>query len=92
MKTTNPKTKPFSKFYCSIFGHNYTVSKTITYHVKEYTCVNCKHELTNNGKGNFIELSPKYREINAILSRVHNKKITRSERNVVSERVYKMTS
>jgi len=92
MKTTHQKPNPFSKLYCGLFGHNYKVSKTITNHVKEYTCVNCKHELTINGNGNFVELSPKYREINALLSQVHHKKMTRSERNVISERVYKMTS
>jgi len=92
MKPSNQKSNAFSRLYCSMFGHNYAVSKSITYHVKEYTCSNCNHQLTNNGKGHFVELSPKYKEINRVLAKVHNKKITRSKINVVSERVYKMTS
>ncbi len=92
MKTNNHKTNSFSKIYCGLFGHNYIVSKKITYHVKEYSCSNCKHELTTNGSGNLVELSPKFREINDILSRIHKKKITRLSRNVISPTVYRMSS
>jgi len=74
MKTTNRKSYFFSKLYCLLFRHNYIISKKVTYHVNEYKCTQCNHELTINGKGDLIELSPKYREINDVLSRVHNKK------------------
>jgi hypothetical protein len=60
-----------SKYYCSIFGHQYEVTKKVTYHVKEYTCKHCKKELTTNGNGRLIELTPKHREINSILERIH---------------------
>lgn len=63
--------------YCMIFGHNYKVSRHVTSHVKEYICVNCKKELTTNGNGNLIVLTPKYKEINNVLEQIHNKKILR---------------
>lgn len=64
-----------SKYYCSIFGHHYEVSKKVTYHVKEYSCRHCKKELTTNGNGRLIELTPKYREINSILERIHTNRL-----------------
>jgi len=60
-----------SKYYCSLFGHQYEVSKKVTYHVKEYTCKNCQKQLTTNGNGELIELTPKFREINSILEKIH---------------------
>lgn len=66
-----------SKYFCSLFGHQYEVSKKVTYHVKEYTCKHCKKELTTNGNGRLIELTPKYREINSILERIHANRLRR---------------
>lgn len=60
--------------HCKVFGHNYKVSRNVTYHVKEYTCCNCKKELTTNSKGNLTELTPKFKEINDVLERIHLKK------------------
>ena len=60
--------------HCKIFGHNYKVSRNVTYHVKEYTCCNCKKQLTTNGKGNLTELTPKFKEINDVLERIHAKR------------------
>ncbi len=60
--------------HCKVFGHNYEVSRNVTYHVKEYTCCNCKKQLTTNGKGNLTELTPKFKEINDVLERIHLKK------------------
>lgn len=68
-----------SKYYCSIFGHQYEVSKKVTYHVKEYTCRHCKKELTTNGNGRLIELTPKYREINSILERIHTNRLRKMQ-------------
>ena len=65
------------KIYCNLFGHDYQVTKKVTYHVKEYTCRHCKKELTTNSNGNLIELTPKFREINAILERIYTVKIER---------------
>ncbi|GAA4889656.1 hypothetical protein GCM10023311_12170 [Flaviramulus aquimarinus] len=63
--------------HCKVFGHDYKVTRHVTYHVKEYTCKNCRRELTTNGNGNLIELTPKFREINDVLERIHYKRILR---------------
>ena len=52
--------------YCSLFGHDYKVSKVVTYHVKEYKCKRCNSEMTIDGNGKFIPLTPKYKEINSV--------------------------
>ena len=71
MQKTTSKPTFLPKMYCSIFGHDYQVTKKVTYHVKEYTCSHCKKQLTTNSNGNLIELTPKFKEINAILERIH---------------------
>jgi hypothetical protein len=57
-----------------VFGHDFQVTRKVTYHVKEYTCKNCKKELTTSGNGTLITLTPKFKEINDVLERVHQKK------------------
>lgn len=79
MQKTTIKTPFIPKMYCSIFGHNYQVTKKVTYYVKEYTCSHCKKQLTTNSNGNLIELTPKFKEINAILERIHEKRTQRSK-------------
>lgn len=66
--------------YCSLFGHNYVVSKNVTYHVKEYKCKHCKSEMTIDGNGKFIPLTPKFKEINSVLNRIHNKRLERNQK------------
>ncbi|MFH6770920.1 hypothetical protein [Gaetbulibacter aestuarii] len=78
----------FPKMYCSVFGHHYVVSKKVTYHVKEYTCSHCKKQLTTNSNGHLIELTPKFREINAILERIHNNRILRSKEKTLASSIY----
>lgn len=63
--------------YCSIFGHQYEVSKKITYHVKEYKCSHCKSQVTTNGNGGLTPLTPKYIEINSVLERIHNRRVSK---------------
>lgn len=63
--------------YCSFFGHQYEVSKHITYHVKEYQCGHCNAQLTTDGKGDLTALTPKYKEINSVLERIHNRRLAR---------------
>lgn len=67
-------------FHCLIFGHDYNVARNVTYHVKEYACKNCKNQLTTSGNGNLIELTPKFKEINDVLERIHFKRISKSNR------------
>jgi len=65
--------------YCSFFGHQYEVSKKVTYHVKEYKCTHCHTQMTTNGKGGLTPLTPKYQEINSVLERIHKKRISKKE-------------
>lgn len=60
--------------YCSLFGHNYVVTKKITLHVKEYECTKCHVQMTTNSNGELTPLTPKYKEINAVLERIHKKR------------------
>ena len=60
--------------FCKLFGHKYEISKKITYHVKEYKCSKCNKQLTTSGNGQLVELTPKYKEINSILSKIHGKR------------------
>lgn len=60
--------------YCSVFGHQYVISKKVTYHVKEFKCLHCSAEMTTNGKGELIPLTPKFKEINFVLERIHKKR------------------
>ena len=59
---------------CKLFGHDFKVTRRVTNHVKEYTCKTCNKQLTTNGNGHLIELSPKFKEINDVLERVHHKR------------------
>jgi transposase-like protein len=85
-----PITKPafIPTIYCNLFGHDYQVTKKVTYHVKEYTCNHCKKQLTTNSNGNLTELTPKFKEINAILERIHNKRMERSKENLITSSIY----
>ncbi len=76
-----------------MFGHNYVVTRNVTLHVKEYTCTNCKKELTTNSNGSLTELTPKFKEINDVLERIHQKRskrqitITRKNNSVLPSRL-----
>ncbi|RED50451.1 hypothetical protein [Seonamhaeicola aphaedonensis] len=61
--------------HCKMFGHDFNISRHITFYVKEYTCKNCKKEFTTNSTGTLTELTPKYREINAVLENIHKKRL-----------------
>ncbi|WP_452225655.1 hypothetical protein [Lacinutrix chionoecetis] len=91
MKKSTNKIATVPHFFCNVFGHKYEVSKKITYHVKEYKCCKCNKQLTTNGRGNLVELTPKYQEINSILSKIHNKRQARLRREELLT-AYKMSS
>lgn len=67
---------------CKVFGHDYKVTRHVTYHVKEYSCKNCKRQLTTSGNGNLVELTPKFKEINDVLERIHHKRILRLNKRI----------
>lgn len=79
-------------FQCIMFGHNYTISKHVTYHVKEYTCAQCKKQLTTNGSGNLVELTPKFKEINSVLERIHAKRRQRLENKKLQNKKLKVSA
>ncbi|WP_345005941.1 hypothetical protein [Snuella lapsa] len=87
MEKTNSKPAFIPKMYCSFFGHDFQVTKKVTWHVKEYTCSHCKKQLTTNSNGNLTELTPKFKEINAILERIHNKRMIRSQRKTITSSI-----
>ena len=70
--------------YCSFFGHDLKVTKQVTYHVKEFMCQQCHEQFTTYESGNLTKLTPKYREINSVLEKIHNKKIRRKSLQAVS--------
>ncbi|HZW62725.1 MAG TPA: hypothetical protein VFF15_03675 [Flavobacteriaceae bacterium] len=93
MKKTTNNHSLLPKLYCSIFGHNFEISKKVTRHVKEYTCTNCKKELTTNGNGYLTELTPTYKEINSVLERIYTNRMMRlKERRMYAEPTYKVTA
>lgn len=78
---------------CKMFGHNFKVTRNVTLHVKEYTCINCKKELTTNSNGSLTELTPKFKEINDVLERIYQKRskrkstITRKSNSILPSRL-----
>ncbi|MFL1894482.1 hypothetical protein ACJRPK_02195 [Aquimarina sp. 2-A2] len=84
MKSTTPSPSfSFAKMFCSLFGHNYHLSKSVTDHVKEYTCSNCGEQATTNSKGHLETMTPKLKEINKDLAFVHAKKMARKNENKI---------
>ncbi len=88
MKKTTHKPNLIPKMYCGLFGHDYQVTKKVTYHVKEYTCNHCKKQLTTNSNGSLIELTPKFKEINAILERIHTNRMERLKEKTLASSIY----
>ena len=66
---------------CKMFGHDFHVTRDVTFHVKEYTCLHCKKQLTTNSNGSLIELTPKFKEINDILERIHHNRMMKKINN-----------
>ena len=60
--------------HCTVFGHEYEVLTNVTSFVKEYECAYCKKQMTTDVNGNLIPLTPKFKEINSVLKRIHIKK------------------
>ncbi len=65
---------------CSLIGHDFKVSKEITYHIKEYKCKRCGEEMTIDAKGEFVPLTAKQKEINTVLNKVHEKRLERGRK------------
>jgi DNA-directed RNA polymerase subunit RPC12/RpoP len=65
------------KWICSFVGHRLQVSKNITDHIKEYKCERCGHEMTDTANGFLDNLTPKFRETNAFLAKIHERRCSR---------------
>lgn len=63
------------KILCSLLGHKFIVTRTITDHFKEFKCTVCQLELTNDDTGRKTFLTPQLKEINETLIGFHNKKL-----------------
>ena len=64
----------FARIYCSIFGHRFKISNFITNHIKEYKCSCCGKEMTDTAQGFIAKLTPKFRETNAYLAKIHQRR------------------
>ncbi len=75
------KTPPISfsigKIICSFFGHRFRVSNIITDHIREYKCDCCGEELTDTANGVVAKLTPRFRETNAFLAKIHERRSKR---------------
>ena len=74
MEKEHPTSFSFARFYCSIFGHKLRVSKNITNHVHEYQCRKCGMEMTDTADGLLARLTPKFKETNAYLAKIHKRR------------------
>ncbi|WP_081210354.1 hypothetical protein [Salegentibacter sediminis] len=74
MKKKNPNLFSFGKVYCSIFGHKLRVSKNVTDHIHEYQCAKCGMEMTDTANGFLARLTPKFKETNEYLAKIHRRR------------------
>ncbi len=87
MKTYNNSPAPV-KLFCTLFVHNYEVSKQVTSHVQEYTCKCCKRQLNTDSNGDLTELTPQFQEINTILEVMYVRRMERSQEKMFTSSVY----
>ncbi|GHA35918.1 hypothetical protein GCM10007103_16710 [Salinimicrobium marinum] len=50
------------------------MSNVITDHIKEYKCRYCGEEVTNTANGLLEKLTPKFKETNAFLAKIHDRR------------------
>lgn len=74
MRKNNPALFSLAKVYCGVFGHKLRVSKSITNHVHEYRCKKCGMEMTDTADGLLARLTPKFKETNAYLAKIHQRR------------------
>lgn len=74
MKKRNPQLFSFGKVFCSIFGHKLRISKNVTDHIHEYQCAKCGMEMTDTANGFLARLTPKFKETNDYLAKIHQKR------------------
>ncbi len=77
MENKNLKSFSFAKAICKIFGHKLEVSKNVTDHIHEYKCAKCGLELTDTANGFIARLTPKFKETNEYIRKIHKKRCQR---------------
>lgn len=68
------------KFCCTLFGHHFIVKRTITSNIREYRCIHCEKEVTDNAEGGLAPLTPENKAINEGL--LNFKKSQKSKKHV----------
>lgn len=63
-----------NKYLCSLFGHHFVETKKVNSHFKEFECMNCKMQATNDSRGQKITLTSQLKEINETLFYLNLKK------------------
>lgn len=71
------------KLPCVLLGHKLYVSKTITAHIKEYTCKRCHRELTTTLDGGLTRLTTREKERNKMLSKMYTTKLSREKKRLI---------
>ncbi|MCM4155156.1 hypothetical protein [Christiangramia antarctica] len=79
MNQSSPSSFSLAKVHCNMFGHKLKVSKNITNHVHEYKCAKCGMEMTDTADGLLARLTPKFKETNAFLAKIHQKRKKRHQ-------------
>lgn len=74
MKKINSSLFAFAKIYCTFFGHNFKVSKSVTNHINEYKCAHCAMEMTDTANGFLEKLTPRFKETNDYLAQIHKRR------------------
>lgn len=71
---TSQNRPPILSLVCTVFGHDYIITRKITDHINEYKCTCCGKEVSNSYSGTFELLTYKQREVNECLSSFFKKK------------------
>lgn len=64
--------------HCTLYGHDFVLTKHVTKHVKEYSCKNCKKEVTTSSNGHLTSLNEHRKETNKTLHRMYRVKNEKS--------------
>jgi hypothetical protein len=62
------------KIGCHLSGHRFITTRNVTDHFKEFKCIQCGLELTNDETGKKISLTPEHRDINETLNQFYQKR------------------
>ena len=77
---SNPQKRPtpILGMVCTVFGHNFKVSRKVTDHINEYKCEYCEKEFTDNLKGSLEVLTNKTKELNSIVSSFCHRRVRKT--------------